>query len=277
MQQQAVKWEDAFVTWEDPEAFAGWVVSEDIEVHPVSVMPGETLAIRGLFKNTHWLPARYKAQFFFDGVMVEEREEFLWGHSTAWVTHNYRIPPDTPEGRFEVAVKEYAEAFRERKVAWVTVTHPPAPDKGKLSIISNPPRATVTIDGIFYGTTPVTVELYPGWYDLRLSLDGFKDIEDRVEVIRGTIREFSYVLEPVAEIPWKWIGVGVMTVGVLGLVYYFATRHPEEVGAAIKRARETMDRARERWEKEIEPRAKEIAKREYDRARQAYETLRARA
>lgn len=59
---------------------------------------------------------------------------------------------------------------------------PPLTD-AQLVVTSNPPGARVTVDGIGWGVTPITIEhLSPGVKRVRLTLDGFVGVERDVRV-----------------------------------------------------------------------------------------------
>jgi len=205
----------------EPEELAGWVVSEVCNVSPTSVGIGETIEIRGRFKNTWWLPASAKTQFFFDGATIDEHDWVFWPGETAWDATTYEIPPGTPEGRHECAVKEWAESWDERKTAPLTVVIPPPPDKCKFIVTTIPAGANAHINEAYIGTTPTIFELDEGYYDLLLTLTGYKDKTDRIHAVPGNVYELNYTLTPVeeAEIPWPLVlgGVGALALGYVVL------------------------------------------------------------
>jgi hypothetical protein len=60
----------------------------------------------------------------------------------------------------------------------------PAPPPGSLRIVSDPPGATVHLDGITMGETPLTIaKATPGVRRLRVSMSGFASVTEKVEVI----------------------------------------------------------------------------------------------
>jgi len=61
----------------------------------------------------------------------------------------------------------------------------PEVQKGRLSVRSDPPGADVYINGVYRGKTPLTLELNPGVYDLRLTLPGYAEYRERVRVNSG--------------------------------------------------------------------------------------------
>jgi len=64
---------------------------------------------------------------------------------------------------------------------------------GELAVTTNPPGASVSIDGQATGkTTPATFSLAPGKHKLILVKEGFQRIEDEVEVRDGATRQVNY-------------------------------------------------------------------------------------
>jgi len=61
----------------------------------------------------------------------------------------------------------------------------PAARKGRLDVRSEPEGARVYLDGVYRGRTPLTLELEPGTYDLRLTLPGYAEYRERVRVRAG--------------------------------------------------------------------------------------------
>ena len=72
----------------------------------------------------------------------------------------------------------------------------PAPSaKGRLFAVSVPDRAKVYIGDIYYGITPITVELAPGVYNVRLKLDGYDDEKEKVSVREGSTTELEVLFK----------------------------------------------------------------------------------
>jgi len=63
-----------------------------------------------------------------------------------------------------------------------------APGTGVLSFKSNPPGATVTIDGVDYDGAPVTINNVPvGQHQFVMKMDGYQDFEDTIEVVESKL------------------------------------------------------------------------------------------
>ena len=62
----------------------------------------------------------------------------------------------------------------------------PAPPPGSLQVVSDPPGATIYLDGISRGETPLTLaKVTPGIRKLRASIPGFVSVIREVEIISG--------------------------------------------------------------------------------------------
>ncbi len=66
---------------------------------------------------------------------------------------------------------------------------------GRLVISSAPPRAKVYIDEVYYGLTPLTLDIRPGIHDVSVGQKGFRDSKERVSVRSGETTELPAVLD----------------------------------------------------------------------------------
>lgn len=64
---------------------------------------------------------------------------------------------------------------------------------GKLTITSKPSEAKFYINDVYYGKTPLTIELRPGIYEVTVRLKGFKDEKEKVAVRPGISTELDVV------------------------------------------------------------------------------------
>ncbi len=98
----------------------------------------------------------------------------------------------TAPGRHRIEVKKagyrpYQATVRLAPGERVQVFARLAPEvpNGRLSVRSEPPGASVYLNGTYRGRTPITLEVAPGAHDLRLALPGYRDYRTRVEVRPG--------------------------------------------------------------------------------------------
>ncbi len=66
---------------------------------------------------------------------------------------------------------------------------------GRLWVHTKPARAKVYIDQVYFGLSPLKVELPPGIVQLRLVLDGFRTLDEKVSVRTGDTTEVEASLE----------------------------------------------------------------------------------
>lgn len=73
---------------------------------------------------------------------------------------------------------------------------PPAagPAVGYISVYSTPARAKVYVDDVYYGVTPIKIELPIGVGQLSFKLDDYKTVAEKVAVRRGEITELEVKL-----------------------------------------------------------------------------------
>lgn len=67
--------------------------------------------------------------------------------------------------------------------------------QGRLALSTVPPKAQVYIDDVYYGLTPIAVDLAPGIYMVNFKLTGFKTAAQKTAIRRGRVTEFSVILE----------------------------------------------------------------------------------
>ncbi|WP_231759596.1 SUMF1/EgtB/PvdO family nonheme iron enzyme [Microbulbifer elongatus] len=69
---------------------------------------------------------------------------------------------------------------------------------GTLRVVSNPPGASVTVDGEYRGQTPMDLELASNSrHQLRFFMDGYSTVERAVDVRAGDLRDMNVELVPV--------------------------------------------------------------------------------
>lgn len=66
---------------------------------------------------------------------------------------------------------------------------------GMLLVTTEPARAKVYLDGVYYGMSPLRVEATPGVHTVEVKLNGFKTASEKVSVRKGDKTELELVLE----------------------------------------------------------------------------------
>jgi hypothetical protein len=88
----------------------------------------------------------------------------------------------------------------------VTTANPATPvtttvTSGAVNVYSSPIGAGVLIDGVYYGTTPKTVQGVPaGNHILRLTLSGYTDYEGSIYVVAGQTAQGYGTLQPLSQV-----------------------------------------------------------------------------
>lgn len=66
---------------------------------------------------------------------------------------------------------------------------------GLLLVNTNPPRAKVYLDGVYYGMSPLRLEIEPGIHAISVKLAGYNMVTEKVSVRRGDNTEIELNLE----------------------------------------------------------------------------------
>lgn len=83
----------------------------------------------------------------------------------------------------------------------LTVTETAAARTGDLAIASTPLGASVLLDGVYYGTTPINLTGIPsGNHEMRLALSGYYDYEGAIYILAGQNNHFFGTLHPVSAV-----------------------------------------------------------------------------
>ncbi|RMH00589.1 MAG: PEGA domain-containing protein [Deltaproteobacteria bacterium] len=105
----------------------------------------------------------------------------------------------------------------------------------RVSIVSEPTDAVVTIDGEIAGTTPLERELVPGKHVIRISKEGHISVEREVTLVEGAQESLRFTLEKVpSRLPKRPWGYASLAVGIaaLGTGIFFTALHdrPYKIG-----------------------------------------------
>ena len=77
----------------------------------------------------------------------------------------------------------------------IATYHPQAGDKnGLLLVNTNPSRANVYLDGVYYGLSPLHLEIEPGIHAMSVKLTGYNMFSEKVSVRRGDNTEVNVTL-----------------------------------------------------------------------------------
>jgi hypothetical protein len=71
----------------------------------------------------------------------------------------------------------------------------PLTSAGLLVVNTNPTRARVYVDGVYYGLSPLRVEMEPGVHAVEVKLSKYKTVTEKVSVRKGDNTEMELILE----------------------------------------------------------------------------------
>jgi hypothetical protein len=66
---------------------------------------------------------------------------------------------------------------------------------GLLLVNTNPSRAKVYLDGVYYGLSPLRLEMEPGVHAISVKLEGYKMVTEKVSVRKGDNTEMELNLD----------------------------------------------------------------------------------
>lgn len=66
---------------------------------------------------------------------------------------------------------------------------------GRLVIKTEPPRAQIYIAEVYYGLSPLSIDIAPGIYDTTIKLKGFKTVKEKISIRNGDATEMDLSLE----------------------------------------------------------------------------------
>lgn len=66
---------------------------------------------------------------------------------------------------------------------------------GLLLVNTNPPRSKVYLDGVYYGLSPLRLEMEPGIHAISVKLEGYRMVTEKVSVRKGDNTEMELNLE----------------------------------------------------------------------------------
>lgn len=76
-----------------------------------------------------------------------------------------------------------------------SVANDAKPGNGTLVLNTKPARAKVYLDGVYFGMSPLRVEIEAGIHDVSVKSDGYKTAAEKISVRKGDTTELELVLE----------------------------------------------------------------------------------
>jgi hypothetical protein len=113
------------------------------------------------------------------------------------------------------------------EVSTVLIPSGTSPDKGSMSVSSNPAGAGIFVDNNFIGISPLTAnDIAAGSHLITFKLDGYQDYSTNALVNAGATSTVSAALLPVTPSP-KSASVSLSVLAALGITGFFILRKPE--------------------------------------------------
>jgi hypothetical protein len=66
---------------------------------------------------------------------------------------------------------------------------------GLLLVNTSPARAKVYLDGVYYGLSPLRLEMEPGVHTISVKMEGYRMVSEKVSVRKGDSTEMDLSLE----------------------------------------------------------------------------------
>lgn len=105
------------------------------------------------------------------------------------------VPPRTAQAPVPVPAVAAAEATPVAAAMPERVGARHAGPAGRLRVITSPPRARIHVGDVYYGLSPLDIELPAGIVQLRVSAAGYRPVSEKVSVRSGETTEWEFALE----------------------------------------------------------------------------------
>jgi hypothetical protein len=103
------------------------------------------------------------------------------------------LPGTKPVAGVTVLFSPGADQAASNVIPVMSVMAPPK--TGMLALSTKPARAKVYLGGVYFGLTPLRVEIEAGIHSLEVKLDGYKTASEKVSVRKDETTELELVLE----------------------------------------------------------------------------------
>ncbi len=154
--------------------------------HPIW---GTRIHERSMAKSRHSKPLDVAAE-----RLDRDLQKVILGYADRSVSHLDKVFPgsiqveqtSSPVGTQDKTIS--AAAFNPQK-------NPIPAGKGRLVVTTNPTGAKVYIDGVFYGDTPLMLDLDPGVHLLKVKKSGYHVSRDKIGILSGTMAPWQEDLQ----------------------------------------------------------------------------------
>ncbi len=194
---------------------AGFTVKESETPHPASPQGGEEIIIGGEIKKFRLdiggrdeieieLASRITSKtgkILWEGVILEKDDRYagVMGNSRKSIgayiskTLSKAINKTIAEVNVNIAKRDSSASFQNNLQP---AGESPIPEgSGRLFIITEPVRAKAYIGDVYYGLSPLSIDIEQGIYDMAIKLEGFKEKKEKVAVRKGQKTEIEIKME----------------------------------------------------------------------------------
>lgn len=129
----------------------------------------------------------------WEGVITEKEDRFAGVSGNSKKTINSYISK-TLAKVINKTIIEINKNFG--KAGTTSIEEMPIPEgAGRISIKTEPPRSKIYIGDIYFGLSPLSVDIESGVYDVTVRLEGFKEKKEKVSIRRGQKTELEMNME----------------------------------------------------------------------------------
>jgi len=187
----------------DVEETADYIMTGEIREFSLNIGPRDRIAIE-VFTV---LKEKDTGRIIWSGVEKEEGDRYagVMGNSRGTI-NDYIVRSlsmvarktieeagnSIPPARFE---KDVENKPQQRQPAQKEDTEDAEKGAGSISITTSPSRAKVYIGDVYYGLSPVKIDITPGIYEVRLVLRGYTEQKEKVSIRAGYTTEMEVVFE----------------------------------------------------------------------------------
>jgi len=185
----------------DVEETADYIMTGEIREFSLNIGPRDRIAIE-VFTV---LKEKDTGRIIWSGVEKEEGDRYagVMGNSRGTI-NDYIVRSlsmvarktieeagnSIPPARFE---KDVENKPQQRQPAQKEDTEKAEKSAGSISITTSPGRAKVYIGDVYYGLSPVKIDIPPGIYEVRVRFQGYKDEKEKVAIRAGYTTELEVV------------------------------------------------------------------------------------
>lgn len=173
-----------------------YVLSGAVKDFRLDVGPRDDISISVMTK----LAEKSTGSVVWSDTVSEKRDDYIgiWGetksHISKYISSVLSKVARTTIAGMEDKISAPTSATGETPAAEKSPAGGAAQGTGKLTVATDPTRAEIYIEDVYYGLTPLTVDMKPGVYGVTARKKGFIDARKKVSVREGQTTELDMTL-----------------------------------------------------------------------------------